>query len=107
MTFIELILKTTPEELDVKHIQRLIDDRVEESLILEYKSIDKFDDIPGLSKHVSSFANSAGGLIILGVEEDPQKERIFPKEIRWGPESYRKENLEQRLNSNIHYPIRN
>ncbi len=110
MSFIELILKVTDDAIEVAHIQFLIDNRVEENLHLDYKSIRVFDDTDALAKSVSSFANSDGGLLILGVEEERSSqnsyERIFPTKIEWGGVRHSKENLEQRLMTNISPAIR-
>ncbi len=110
MSFIQLILKATDKAIDVAHIQSLIDNRVEENLHLDYKSIRVFDDTDALSKSVSSYANSDGGLLIIGVEEERSSqngnERIFPTRIEWGGAKHSKENLEQRLTTNISPPIR-
>lgn len=55
----------------IAHVDRLIEDEVQESIHLDYKSsaaIDssKFDE---LARDVSSFANSDGGMLIYGVQE--------------------------------------
>ena len=44
--------------------------RIEENLNLDYKEIQAFDNPDELSKDISAFANSGGGLIILGVCEE-------------------------------------
>jgi len=53
---------------DEPFLQSLIDNRIMESLILDYKR-----ELPknnmNLAKHVSSFANTNGGIIIYGIEE--------------------------------------
>lgn len=60
----------------LKDVEKLIEDKIQESLILEYKrEIDK--DIP---KDVSASANTLGGTIIYGIEEE---EKNIPKKINW------------------------
>ena len=67
-------------------LNRLITDNVMENLNLEYKSSDslskddrKKDDI---SKDVSSFANSDGGILIYGIKEfDKKEKRHLPEKI--------------------------
>jgi predicted HTH transcriptional regulator len=58
-----------------ERIERLIRDKVPESLTLEYKASRALCDlnnrsITDLSKDVSSFANATGGVIIYGVGAD-------------------------------------
>jgi len=86
-------------ELTEIDIQNFIDQKIKENLTLDYKRIEKIksDD---LSEHVSAFANSAGGLLILGIEEKNE----LPERITWGTsKEYQKESLESRLFSTI-YP---
>lgn len=60
----------------LKDVEKLIEDKIQESLILEYKrEIDK--DVP---KDVSACANTLGGTIIYGIEEE---EKNIPKKINW------------------------
>ena len=55
-------------------LQRLVDEEIQESLTLDYKaspSLGKSDkQRDELCKDVTAFANSAGGQIVYGVEED-------------------------------------
>ncbi len=66
-------------------IQQLIDDEVEESLTLDYKAAGAIAKNPAnkteITKDVSAFANSAGGLIIYGVAEykQPSKKHLPEK----------------------------
>jgi hypothetical protein len=84
-------------------IQALIDNRVEESLTLDYKACDALGHTEGkkkeISKDVSAFANSAGGTIVYGVKED----KHVPTGIDVGyiPSEIAKEWIEQVINSNI------
>jgi hypothetical protein len=52
-----------------KDLQNLIDGKVQESRTLEYKSPEALKNHFEVAKDVSSFANSAGGIIIYGVAE--------------------------------------
>ncbi len=56
---------------DIAHIKRLITDKVQEDLHLDYKDSDALDknNRHEISKDVSSFANSDGGIIIYGIAE--------------------------------------
>ena len=53
-------------------LQRLVDDKVQESLTLDYKRLASLNDRKEISKDVSAFANSAGGRIIYGIQEKDQ-----------------------------------
>jgi Predicted transcriptional regulator containing an HTH domain and an uncharacterized domain shared with the mammalian protein Schlafen len=89
--------KSEPTDIELK---TFIDQGNKESLTLDYKQIEKFKD-SDLLEHISAFANSAGGLIILGVEE---KEDELPGNITWGNlREYQKEALESKIVSTI-YP---
>jgi hypothetical protein len=84
-------------------LQRLVDEGLGESLVLDYKASpalskdDKKRD--ELCKDVSAFANSAGGQIIYGIEERDQK----PTKVDVGsdPTVITREWIEQVLNSRI------
>lgn len=84
-------------------LQALVDDEIQESLFLDYKSspaLGKANDKRNeLIKDVSSFANSAGGQIIYGVVERGHK----PIQIDGGTDItiINREWIEQTINSNI------
>lgn len=89
-------------------IQALIDDKVQESLHLDYKearavgktSKQKFD----FAKDVSSFANSDGGVLIYGIKEKGH----LPISITGIDHlQFTKEFLEQTIRTNISQPIPN
>jgi hypothetical protein len=93
-----------PWEWIEEDIEALIREGVQESLTLDYKrspSLDRKDPRRKieLSKDVSSFANSAGGTLIYGVEEDNH----LPTSIDFGfdPTDITREWLEQVINSTI------
>jgi hypothetical protein len=88
------------EEAD---ILSLISNVLQESLTLDYKRCDSLQMTDSkkkeISKDVSAFANSAGGVIVYGVEED----KHIPTRIDVGfdPLAISKEWLEQVINSTI------
>jgi Putative DNA-binding domain len=92
-----------PWEWDETDIEALIRNRVQEDLFLDYKRCDALQKTDGkkneVSKDVSAFANSAGGIVVYGVEEDGH----VPTKIDAGldPEEISKEWLEQVINSRI------
>jgi predicted HTH transcriptional regulator len=62
-------------EWNVADVRALITNQVQESLTLDYKRSDSLDKADSrkrieLSKDVSAFANSAGGVILYGMVED-------------------------------------
>jgi hypothetical protein len=81
----------------------LIKDQVAESLTLDYKASASLQRTDGkkadLSKDVSAFANSAGGLLVYGIKENGH----IPTELDEGlnPDEISKEWLEQVINSRI------
>jgi len=94
-------------EWDEADILSLIKDKVQESLTLDYKKSDALARTEGkkteLSKDVSAFANSTGGVILYGMEED----KHYPIKIDGGldPDDISKEWIEQVINSTIHPKI--
>lgn len=51
-------------------IEAFISRKIEENLNLDYKDIRAFSNFDEISKDVSAFAISEGGLLILGISED-------------------------------------
>jgi len=98
---VAIMVFTKPiEALAFEDVQRLMDNKITESHILDYK-IGPIDD-ESFIKHVSSFANTNGGYLIYGVEETGSGG--YPKSIPGLPSSaVNKERLEQLVLSNI-YP---
>src|SRR2546429_6128711 len=72
-------MKSPDTEADLK---ALIDGRVEESLTLEYKratALSRKDrDKDEITKDVSAFANSAGGILIYGIAEGTSETKHLP-----------------------------
>jgi len=105
--FIETFFRKNPDEVTKDDIETLISRKIEENLNLDYKEIRKYFDMDGIAKHVSAFANSAGGLLILGVSEKQEKNekgndvKVFPEVITWGDETLTKEKLEDTLTAKI------
>ena len=66
-----------------------------------------YNDPDKLANYIASFANSEGGLIILGVSEEKIEDekgkstKIYPKEITWGEISLAKETLENKIRVRI------
>jgi len=110
MGFIELFFKDK-KEIESEDIIRFISQKIEENVKLDYKDIRAYDNTDELAAHVSSFANSEGGLIVLGISEDEIKDekgrtiRIYPKGPTWGEVSLDKEKLENKLAARIAPPI--
>ncbi|MCK4921620.1 MAG: ATP-binding protein [Bacteroidales bacterium] len=91
----------------LKVIKSYISDGIEENIHLDYKGSAAIGKAPGIkkeiSKDISAFANSDGGVIFYGVREFDQKEKKhLPEKI--DPidcSEYSKEWLEQVINSTI------
>ena len=85
----------------VEDLNLLIKNEVQESIHLEYKASPAIDkkERHEIAKDVSSFANSDGGIIIYGINENEH----LPVEIDEGVDhsKYTREWLEQVVNSNI------
>ena len=84
------------------YLSQLIRDQVQESLHLDYKKTDALDNTEKnkqeISKDVSAFANSDGGIIIYGIVE----KKHLPEKIEGRkPEEGKREWLEQVINSRI------
>jgi len=70
---------------DLEYLKILIENRIEESLRLDYKAAGALgkqnDKTSEISKDVSAMANSDGGILIYGIKEDENK-RHLPGEIQ-------------------------
>ena len=85
-----------------KDLQELIDNKIEESTTLEYKSLDSLKDNAEIAKDISAMANSEGGVIIYGIKEDDKR---HPKEIEWSSDKGLKDKIDQVLSSRINRKI--
>ena len=99
MGFIENFFRKKPKDVTKQDLDIFLARKIEENLNLDYKDIQAYHDFDELSKNVSAFANSDGGLILLGISQDEIKKgkvtvKIHPKELTWGEEILSKEQLE-------------
>ncbi len=80
-------------------LEQFIRDRIEESLTLDYKAAASLGRADGkkseITKDISAFANSAGGLIVYGMAEDPENRHLPQKVDGVSRSDYSKEWLEQ------------
>lgn len=118
--------KDKPEEISYGDFLAFIKQGVEEHQNLEYKPrglLVRQDDtiisssnqrelvgFSALAKFVASFANSEGGLLILGVKEKPEKHKGVIVKVRPGaisplPANVAREMIENNLSAKIQYPI--
>jgi len=88
----------------IDDIDSLIKNEVEENLYLDYKRGEALSNKKEIPKDVSAFANSAGGLIVYGIEESNHKPANYSF---FDGNKYSKEWLEHVINSNIHRRINN
>lgn len=94
------------ESYSVQDLENLIQNQIEESINLDYKSARSLDKTDGkkreLAKDISAFANSDGGIIIYGMIEENHK----PTALDFiDGETLNKEWLENVIDSNIQQKI--
>ena len=92
-----MLFKKPLSEVEFPDIQKLKDDKMEESAILDYKEqmISENDII----KHVTAFSNTSGGDLIFGIKESSRGG--YPVDIPGIEDNVNKERLEQIIISNI------
>jgi hypothetical protein len=93
-----------PSEWVESDLVELIKDRVNEHIGLDYKSSAALDDPKAkteISKDVSAFANSDGGVLVYGIVEDPKTHLPVRLDDGVDPSVISKEWIEQVINSNI------
>ncbi len=95
-----------PWEWEKADIEQMIAAQKQEDINLDYKSSDSLDKTDGkkkeITKDISAFANSDGGVVIYGVTENPTH-RDLPEKIDAGsdPGNISKEWLEEVINSGV------
>jgi hypothetical protein len=83
-------------QIQIEDIKKLIENKIEEFLHLDYESIPAIVQYDGLAKHISGFLNTAGGIVVFGVSEERQR---IPFRITWA--TIKKETLESNLYQKI------
>lgn len=95
-----------PEEWTEQDLLGMINEKREESVDLDFKSADALGEQDSkkkdISKDVSAFANSTGGVLIYGVAESDQEPHTADKLEPIDPADFSKEKLENVITSRIH-----
>lgn len=101
MSHCQLRFEKNLEKLEISDIEFLIKNKIDESQNLEYKepSRNTDDDFNYLSKTISGFLNTYGGIIIYGVSEKKENHHSYPSAKKYC--STPKERLENFLKSRI------
>ncbi len=85
--------------ISLKDIESLVQNKIEESLTLDYKrAVSSNDEI---AKDISSFANASGGTIIYGIEDKDRK----PQRIVWVDTSGVEEKFQNIAQSAVQPPL--
>lgn len=98
--FIEKYLGKAATEITEADIESFVRKNLEEGVTLEYKDIRTFYDAGELSKEISAFANTMGGLLVLGIGKSDAAPHL-PGKITWGDPKLSKERLENTIMDNI------
>ncbi|MEO6669997.1 MAG: ATP-binding protein [Ferruginibacter sp.] len=92
-------------EYNLEYLKSLIENKVEESLNLDYKSAGALEKqnnkTTEISKDISALANSDGGIIIYGIKEDNEQKHIPSELDTVKRKEFSKEWLEQIINEKI------
>lgn len=95
-----------PQEWEEQDLQEMILTEHEESLEIDFKRAEALERTEGkkaeIAKDVSAFANSAGGTILYGMEENPSPPHCAVALSPINAKECSKEWLEQVINSRIH-----
>lgn len=86
--------------INLEYIQSLIDNKIKESIILDYKR--ELTNNNEISKDISAFANTSGGRIIYGIDEID----YLPSSINWIDNKGIKEKIESVILTNIQPEIK-
>ncbi len=93
------------EEITVQDIENFISTKPMESKNLEFKGPEVVErSFKKITKTISGFANTEGGLFIIGIEEievPETKEKCTSDEISWYKGKWNKERIEQKVMTNI------
>jgi hypothetical protein len=92
-----MLFKKSFTDIDFQDIQKLYDDKIEESEILDYKEREIEDE--KILKEVAAFSNTRGGFLIYGIKESGSGG--YPIEINGIAKTFGTERLEQIIISNI------
>ena len=94
MSFVRHIFqKESLDQIEIADVERLLENQIEESLHLDYEEVPRKVHFEGVSKQVSGFLNTAGGVVVFGVSERTEGNRNIPHKITWT--EIAKETLEQ------------
>jgi hypothetical protein len=101
MSFVLQYLKKDPASIVASDVESFVAQKLDEVLTLEYKAFRKIEKPEELSTDLSAFANSGGGLLMLGVSETKTAPHQ-PERVDWGDErEYSKERVENLLITKI------
>jgi hypothetical protein len=73
------------EKLDTQDIESLIQNKIDESLTLEYKepTENSEKDCDDIAKTISGFLNTEGGILVYGMSEKRDADHRYPDNMKW------------------------